>query len=547
MELLLTLAGLLMALYAIIPRERQMELRFRVGPFEWGALLIVFLPVFFFLEYYGFFVARGWAPASEEWPMGFTPANVRPLLVLFLAVFFGLRVHRARLSRRRIGKFTELCQELLWAESYPELLSLFQRNVKEFFRIYRADYWLPALRRRLVSRVQPSFFLEDLIRVMEGPPACGLVDRIPEWLARPLIRCLPTYSSERNAAAQVVQSVLMTPRFMEAASRARPYLGIDIVRGLPGRFDQTEFMSGLLAELMANPASVLYWEIEKNRNISRGHRYDIPESNRLIHFLLKDARVAQDLGMWKPMGEFALRELDRLAADSAGDPNNQGAGDFQKRAMWRSPLYATVRLFDIMVREALYQGIEWHMWLYYFPPLVERMVRNCEPCGPLVDLEETFPVRYNHLIYEAVSAIRDWVKAADDIPEGQGNVTLRSVQADPGNGNIPKSSVLALGQCSRHVLVSEKFEEKFKDWVMNGTFELYFTLRQSAKLSRYADVLGSSLRHGGLAPWTADPMYLTSLHGSFGRLRHEHGITHQSEHVSDLARAIGVRTEGAAR
>jgi hypothetical protein len=298
---------------------------------------------------------------------------------------------------------------------------------------------------------------------------------------------------------------------------------------------------------MANPASVLYWEIEKNRNISRGHRYDIPESNRLIHFLLKDARVAQDLGMWKPMGEFALRELDRLAADSAGDPNNQGAGDFQKRAMWRSPLYATVRLFDIMVREALYQGIEWHMWLYYFPPLVERMVRNCEPCGPLVDLEETFPVRYNHLIYEAVSAIRDWVKAADDIPEGQGNVTLRSVQADPGNGNIPKSSVLALGQCSRHVLVSEKFEEKFKDWVMNGTFELYFTLRQSAKLSRYADVLGSSLRHGGLAPWTADPMYLTSLHGSFGRLRHEHGITHQSEHVSDLARAIGVRTEGAAR
>jgi hypothetical protein len=474
-----------------------------------------------------------------------TPANVKLLLVLFIAVFLGLRVRYARLSRRRIRSFAELCQELLWAESYPELLALLQRNLKECFRIYRADYWLSAFRQRLASRAYPRF--ELFVRELDDPSPAKPASRIPDWLSRPLIRWLPTYSSEQDAAAQVVQGVLMAPRFIEALSKARPYLGIEIIRELPGKLDQTEFMAGLLGELMADRSSVFYWEIQKNQSTSRGDRYDIPESNRLLYFLLKDAVVAQQYGVYKPIGDFTLRELDRLAADPASDPYNQAGRRFLEREAWHSPIYTTILFFDIMVLEALYQGVEWHMWLYYFPPMVERMVRNYAPSDPLVDLDETFPTPYNHLIYEAVSTVRKWVEAAEDIPGGQANVTLNSVGADHENGNIPKSSVLALGECSRHVLLSEKLDDKFKDSVMNGTFELYFTLRLSAKLSQYAEVLGSSLRHGGFGSRTADPTYLTNLRSSFDRLRDEYGMTHRSEHVSDLARAIGIRIEGAAR
>ncbi len=546
MELVLTFAVFLVALYAVIPRERQMELRFRIGLFEWSALLVGSILVVY-LDCYAFFVAHRWAPDPESWPRGFTPANVKPLLVLFLALLLATRIRLARLSRRRIGKFAELCHELNWRESYPELVALLARNLKEFFRIYHADYGLPALRRRLTSRVLPTFedtiLRLDALRKTGGQPPLTFADRIPDQIARHVIRFLPAYSCEQRIAAQVVESVLMAPRFIEALSNTRPYLGIDIIRGLAGKFDQQEFLSDYMAALMANPASVLYREIEKSQNLA----YAFPETNRILHNLVKDAKVARDLEIWRPVGEFALRELDRLAADPAGDRYNHASGEFEEREAWRSPVCAAIRFFDIMVRAGLSQGIEWHMGLCYFPPIVDGMVRNYKPSGRLVDLDQTFPTPYNHLMYEAVSTIREWVEAADEVPEGQGNVTLHSVHADAENGNIPKTAILALGECAGHVLLSDKLRDKFKDTVMDGTFGLYFRLRQSAKLSQYAEVLGSSLRHGGLASWTADPMYLANLHESFGRLQHEYRIKHDPEHVSDLARAIGVRTEGAAR
>jgi hypothetical protein len=294
---------------------------------------------------------------------------------------------------------------------------------------------------------------------------------------------------------------------------------------------------------MANPASVFYLEIEKSQNLA----YAFPESNPFLHNLVRDAKVAQDLEIWRPVGEFALRELDRLAEDPAADRYNQAAREFEEREAWRSPICATIRFFDIMVRAALLQGIEWHMWLYYFPPIVERMVRNYAPFGPLVDLDLTDPTPYNCLIYDAVSAIREWVKAAERIPVDQPNVVLQSNRADHENENIPKSSILALGECSRYILLSEKLSEKFKDSVMEGTFDLYFTLRLSAKLNQYAEVLGSSLRHGGFASRTADPTYMANLHSSFGRLRPEYEITRQPQHVTDLASLLGVRVGGVAR
>jgi hypothetical protein len=537
MELLVTVASLLVALYAIIPRERQMELRFRIGLMEWFSGAAGFILILY-LEYYGFWMARGWAPGPAKWPCGLTPTSVKPLIVLSIAMFLGFRIRFARLSRRRIVKFSELCHELNWEEAYPELLSLFERNRTEFFRIYRADFKLVVLRRRLASRVLPTF--EDTILRLDALRATGaqrprdFVDRIPDGIARQLIRFLPRFAIEQRTATELVERVLMAPRFIEALANARPYLGVDIIRELPREFDQQEFLSNYVTALMANPASVFYLEIEKSQNLA----YAFPESNHFLHNLVRDAKVARDLEIWRPVGEFALRELDRLAAVPGADRYNQATREFEEREAWRSPICAAIRLFDIMVQAALLQGIEWHMFLYYFPPIVERMVRNYAPFGPLVDLDLTDPTPYNCLIYSAVAAIREWVTTAERVPADQPNVVLRSTRADHENGNIPKSSIIALGECSRHVLLSERLSGKFKDSVMDGTFKLYFTLRLSTKLNQYAVVLGTSLLHGGLDSRTPNPMYLTNLHASFGRLRHEYEITHQSQHVMDLARAI---------
>lgn len=60
-----------------------------------------------------------------------------------------------------------------------------------------------------------------------------------------------------------------------------------------------------------------------------------------------------------------IEEFDRLAREPIGDPYNRGVGqDFEDRDRWELPLCAGLHYFDLMVSEALYQGVQWHMWLF---------------------------------------------------------------------------------------------------------------------------------------------------------------------------------------
>ena len=183
--------------------------------------------------------------------------------------------------------------------------------------------------------------------------------------------------------------------------------------------------------------------------------------------------------------KFALRELDRLAADPAANRYNQAWREFEEREAWRSPICATIRFFDIMVQAALLQGIELHIWLYYFPPIVERMVRNYAPSGPLVDLDLTGPTPYNCLIYDAVSVTREWVKTAEKVPADQPNVVLRSNQADHENGTAGHAPGQPEGGVMPNSLqMCPEILARMRRW---GEFEFGFTPPQRERVRLYAD------------------------------------------------------------
>jgi len=59
MDLLLTVLALLAAVYALVPRDRQLDLRLRIGITDWIVIGLGFLAVFY-LEFYEFFLTRGW-------------------------------------------------------------------------------------------------------------------------------------------------------------------------------------------------------------------------------------------------------------------------------------------------------------------------------------------------------------------------------------------------------------------------------------------------------------------------------------------------------
>ena len=315
---------------------------------------------------------------------------------------------------------------------------------------------------------------------------------------------------------------------------------MEIIGQSKAAFERFDFVEQYLKELMRDPQSILYWEVYNNQNMSQ-HRYSIPQSNRVLSFFLADIKVAEDNRVYKPVGDFILSHLNELARDPESDPYNQACGDFETIGAWHSPIFVGVRFFDIMVNEALFQGIFWHMWLYYMPPIVERIVRNYRVIDSPADADADaeFPIKYSSLLCQVFSCLCGWVTALEEVPPNQANVVLKSPRADHENGNIPKSSILALAECSYYVAVSKQIGRGLKRTLLNMVFGLYFELRSSGKFDGYATVLLTAIAKRKSYRGD-DRSYREVVAAVFDEEESEYAITRPEAHVLELKAALRV-------
>ena len=257
--------------------------------------------------------------------------------------------------------------------------------------------------------------------------------------------------------------------------------------------------------LLRDKSSLLYFEIQNNQNLRGGNRYDIPQTNQILHALLNDAHRAEELRIYKPFGDFVLSELTRLNTASI-DPYNLPIGYYEQTDRWKCPLHASIRIFEIMVLEALHQNVQYHMWLYYFHYMVEEILSNLKP-HPNVDLATEWPTPYHYLLYLIVASLTDYIEEIENIPTDQQNVVLMDVDLQFENNNIPKSSILALGICLNYILSSESVEDRFKGYLLAMSLRLCRELRkhQEAHIRQYGEVLALSVARGGpLGPDRSD-------------------------------------------
>ena len=149
-----------------------------------------------------------------------------------------------------------------------------------------------------------------------------------------------------------------------------------------------------------------------------------------------------------------------------------------------------------MVSEALHQGIPWHMWLYNFPYFAKRIVRNHVASDPLYDELAEFPTRYCYLLSEMISRLKLWAATVMILPPDSPHVILLSERADHENDSIPKSSILALGECLRQALATDAMPARFQDSLVEEAVSLYIDLRKSVQRARHAVVLRNALKEG---------------------------------------------------
>jgi len=550
MGLLITILSLLAAVFAITPRERQLDLRVRFKVLDWVIALIGTLALIG-LEFYEFLQTHfSLVPPEKSWPTGLTSKNVIYLVFLAVALVIGLRLRIAKLSKSRMAVFRELVEELYWNGNYGELIALLQTHLKSLFRTYRDDFPLSRLRARVYpvafQRFDPSV-IEAILKAVNGPkikpkkPRSDFQERFVFGFKRVvwrLLKLLPDNETAKQDATELIRGVFFAPKFVTALSQTRPYLGLEIVTEFRNTFDRPEFIDLFMRELLKDPHSILFREIRNNQNTS-GKRYQLPETNRLLFFLFNDLKFAKDVSIYKPVGDFLLTYLEELGAGTGKDPyNRKNDNEYERNGVWESPLYIGILFFDIMVREALFKGMEWHMLLYYMPPVVEEIERNYRIDGLGSDHDRyEYPSRYANLLYRIFANMRDWILGVKEVPSDQANVKLKRADDEHENGNIPKSSIIAFSQSLYTVLVSERIGERTKASIVDMAFEIYFDLRASGKFDGYAESMLKALTHEkSYAKHAAK--YKTLLAKFFKEQRFEYRLKRNEKHVDDVEAAL---------
>lgn len=466
----LTFLALLVALYALAPEVTRLRFRLRSGvPLVLSTIAFGLVLYFEFFDLVGRPCALKSPAACEALALG-AKGGLSPIQAAFGVVLLWTGLVWASLQRTRLhpGSLPALARlviALAEERRFSELARLVGphlRLIEEVGQRKRGwaafrDRLLPSQRRRM-SRVI------GLLREGIEPPAEGWRDRLVarlEPVSARLAGLLPRGADEQSAAQDVLRILCRRSDFIEFVALARPDFGLRMLS--LSHTHVFEFSDAFFRTLINTPGSRLYEEVQANQNIT-SQGYVFQEHNRILHFLFGDARHAERLAVWTPVMETAIGGLHQDRTSAYVEYLSRSASRFED-AKWRDRTFVAIRFLDLMVDAALRQGVQWHMWLYYAPHLLEPLLDIYDESAPGVDPYDEHPTRASYLIYVLFDAVTDWIGAVSDLPDGSPHLNLASEQPTNENGNIPKSAILVLGDCLRMILLSDRVSDRFKRYI----------------------------------------------------------------------------------
>ena len=484
---LVTMLGLIAAVWAVVPNTARLSFRLSLNWFDWLIIWATLLIIhgFFFesvLTTFGF-------PTIGPWLWGFNKSTTQYLLFLFLAAFVYWRSRRTRLTRWSLALFDYLTTSLLHAGNQEELADLLQHHLGSALDLAASK----GPRSRLANAIRPprpdfQVILKDdgSFTLGAGTPKSRLFRgwfNFREWLAD-LVG--PSQRVQRRAAI-VVKRLLSSRRLVGHLAIARPYLCLEIMERAV-RIDES-FQDEFFAALLTNEASVFYSEIKNNDNFGGGgRRLALPDENRLLRFYCADVDIASRLGVYRSVGETVLARID---ADEVLEKKLNGRLlTFQDVGKHHDPVYAAIWFFRIMVLEGLHQRVADHLWLHYMPHFSTHLVDRAREIRP-EDENHEFPTPLAYLLYDVVDATLDWVREATFLTK-PGDVLL----PDHNEGNhihISFEAAEAIGRVIHSILISPRVSNRLKIELLGMALTTLRDMEQHAYLAPLAEVMRSHL------------------------------------------------------
>ncbi|PPC75709.1 hypothetical protein C4K68_19245 [Pokkaliibacter plantistimulans] len=504
---LLTILGVLAAVWALISPTSRLRLRFCITWGDWfvGGVVFVLIHYLVFapiLERLGLYYSFG------GWKWGLDSSSAVYLLLLTVACYFFWRTRFPTLARSRVHIFRELIENLHLTRRYDELVLLVEPQLPRLIALTKRLPWYV----RWIDSLNGNKF--DTAAMLRGDiPAV-----LPAWRERlnSLLQRLRSWSLARDDASkqsrEILVSLVTSPELTIHLALAHPHFCLKLLKSDEAK--HYEFIEHYIDALLDASGSRLYVELKNNQDLRDGNRLSLPDSNRLLRYFFADAEIAVENGLYKAIGEAICRRLDedgRLV-----EKLNKPLGSYCEVGRFRCPINSGITLFEIMVHEGIHQGLQDHMWLYYFNHFVEKILNQMDMPANWESVRE-WPTPFHYLLYRLISVTTDWVEQCARIKDSEIPDATRNADGFDRH-YISKEATTALGAILEVIIPSEKLSESFKRYLLEVVIRSHMEIERNPKLADVSSPFLKAVILGGDMPTKNE--YRFTLRNVFQRVDH---------------------------
>lgn len=491
----LTFIGLMIATYAILSPISRLRLRLNIyRQLALGAVAVILVG---FLEFY--FELKSIAPDGlspvftfvglQEQTRGFSNEEAAFLVVVAWMVLALLLHARAKPRAISLGNLKTLSERLHDEGRYLELVELvgpyletIRRAAEKSLFVQRFHHWILDTH---LKATNPFYAMHNDEKSL-----------LPKWLAKrikPLASLVPARRKAYHAALEVEDLILQSDGVRQLLVRLKPDFAMALMDRMGWKHD--EFRTRFFRDALNDKASHFYKELKATQNCAQPFGFVIEPKCILLTGFFGDAQVGAKHGIWKPVGDEAVR-LIRTDLEYAKLLNGPCPDDEE---LWSDPTYNTIHFFDIMVTSAARQDVPDHMWLMYMSVIVRELEAIHDVTDDRVDLAAEFPTLGNRLIYEATRSLRKWIRLVADLPDDSSHLRPKNLQGVDGP-SIPFWAVKDYLNAMRYVIMSERLTDGFITGLLESCIRDAAALPKNGPVSRLRKMMVDELING-------DPIY----------------------------------------
>lgn len=519
---LLTILGVIAAVWALISPTSRLRLRFCMTWGDWVVGGAVFLLVHYLvfapaLETLGLYYSLG------PWKWGLDSSSAVYLLLLSVVFYFFWRTRSPTLVRRRIRVFRELIENMHLTKRYDELVLLVEPQLPKLILLTKQQSLLAGW----VDRLDPPNI--DMAALLRGETPRLRPAWRQHWSAA--LQALKSWILERDETSTQARDVLLnlvtSPELTIHLAVAHPHFCLKLLEA--DEAIRSDFIENYMDALLDAPGSRLYVELKNNQNRNGGSRLFLPENNRLLHFFFSDAAAALKNGLDKAIGDAVCRRLDEDS--KLAEKLNESLGSYYDAGRFRCPINSGITLFEIMVHEGIHQGLQDHMWLHYFGHFAEKILKQM-PVSPDEETYQEWPTPFHYLLYRLVSIATDWAEQCARIDDSEIPGATRTADGFDRHF-ISKEATKVLGSMLEDIIPSEKLSASFKTYLLEVAIRSHIKLQGDRELADVASSFMTAVIRGATSPTEAS--YRVELRNVFGRM--DHRMRHEAAQFEEALNA----------